>query len=320
MSSASSPTSSSTRRCRSTRRSSASRCPRCTRPRTSSASSTPSPKSIAARRFRTASRRSFRWPNRVSGTAVSDSPGRQQGRLGGVSRSPPGALPRRPGLRPAARRRGAARHRPARHPFWQHAERQAFLAERNGHVVGRIAAIIDRLTTSTTATGPASSASSNARMIPKRPARSSRRAAEWLAARGRDTIRGPVNPSLKGEFGVVVRGNDDPPAIMMAHTPARYGPLLEFDRPAKGPRLPRLRARQGRRYGPERELGHASRAQGPHPRPPSRTPHRPRDESRTSRRRSRTSTNSAIASARRCGASRRSPRPNSISSRIGSCA
>ena len=32
-----------------------------------------------------------------------------------------------------------------RHPFWQHAEREVFLARRNGRVVGRIAAIVDRL-------------------------------------------------------------------------------------------------------------------------------------------------------------------------------
>ncbi|HET7715681.1 MAG TPA: hypothetical protein VFK86_08645 [Bauldia sp.] len=116
---------------------------------------------------------------------------------------------------------------PARHPFYEHAERQAFLARRNGRVVGRVAAIIDRLhnehygdRTGFFGFFECEDDREAARALVVA-------AADWLAARGRDRIRGPVNPSLKGEFGVVVLGNDDPPAIMMAHTPARYGPLIE---------------------------------------------------------------------------------------------
>jgi hypothetical protein len=39
-------------------------------------------------------------------------------------------------------------------------------------------------------------------------------------------MRGPVSPSMKGEFGVVVEGNEAPPAVMMPHTPAWYASLL----------------------------------------------------------------------------------------------
>lgn len=115
----------------------------------------------------------------------------------------------------------------ARHPFWQHAERQAFLARRNGRVVGRVAAIIDRLHNQHYGDriGFFGFFECEDDLDAARALLAA--ASEWLAARGRDRIRGPVNPSLKGEFGVVVLGNDDPPAIMMAHTPARYGPLLE---------------------------------------------------------------------------------------------
>lgn len=115
----------------------------------------------------------------------------------------------------------------ARHPFWQHAERQALLARRDGRVVGRIAAIVDRLhnehygdRTGFFGFFECEDDREAARALIEA-------AGEWLRQRGLDTIRGPVNPSLKGEFGVLVLGNDDPPAIMMAHTPARYGPLLE---------------------------------------------------------------------------------------------
>ncbi len=35
-------------------------------------------------------------------------------------------------------------------------------------------------------------------------------------------MRGPVNPSMKSDFGVVVAGNELSPMIMMGHTPKRY--------------------------------------------------------------------------------------------------
>ncbi len=116
---------------------------------------------------------------------------------------------------------------PLRHPFWQHAERQAYLAERNGRVVGRVAAIIDRLHNQHYGDRTGFFGFFECEDDPEAARALLTTAAEWLSARGCDTIRGPVSPSLKGEFGVVVRGNDDPPAIMMAHTPAGHGPLLE---------------------------------------------------------------------------------------------
>lgn len=114
-----------------------------------------------------------------------------------------------------------------RHPFWEHAEREAFLARRSGRVVGRIAAIVDRLHNEHYDDKVGFFGFFECEDDPEAARALMTAAATWLGARGRDRIRGPVNPSLKGEFGVLVRGNDDPPAIMMAHTPARYGPLLE---------------------------------------------------------------------------------------------
>lgn len=114
-----------------------------------------------------------------------------------------------------------------RHPFWLHAERQPFLARRGRRVVGRIAAIVDRLHNEHYGDKVGFFGFFECEDDPEAARALLRAAAEWLAARGRDAIRGPVSPSLKGEFGVLVLGNDDPPAIMMAHTPRYYGPLLE---------------------------------------------------------------------------------------------
>ncbi len=54
-------------------------------------------------------------------------------------------------------------------------------------------------------------------------------ASEWLKNRGCDGLRGPVSPSMKSEFGIVVGGNDIPPSVMLAHTPVRYDTLLKQD-------------------------------------------------------------------------------------------
>ncbi len=114
-----------------------------------------------------------------------------------------------------------------RHPFWQHAEREAFLARRDGRVVGRVAAIVDRLHNEHYGDKVGFFGFFECTDDPEAARALMTAAAAWLGEKGCDRIRGPVSPSLKGEFGVLVRGNDDPPAIMMAHTPARYGPLLE---------------------------------------------------------------------------------------------
>lgn len=116
-----------------------------------------------------------------------------------------------------------------RNPFYQHAEMQAFLCYRDGRPVGRIAAIVDRLHQQyhqddvgffgffeTIDDQPVVHQLMSA-------------ATDWLQQRGCKAIRGPVNPSMKSDFGVLVEGHSHPPAIMMAHTPARYDQHLQAE-------------------------------------------------------------------------------------------
>jgi GNAT superfamily N-acetyltransferase len=51
-------------------------------------------------------------------------------------------------------------------------------------------------------------------------------AADWLRARGRDTLRGPIDYSLNYACGLLVDGFDSPPRIMMGHNPPYYERLL----------------------------------------------------------------------------------------------
>ncbi len=113
-----------------------------------------------------------------------------------------------------------------RNPFWQHAEYEAFVCWRGERPVGRIVAIVDRMHQEHYAdrTGFFGFFECHNDVAAARALIQA--AAAALTARGCDAMRGPVNPSLKGEFGVVVSGNDLPPAIMMAHTPAWYDDLL----------------------------------------------------------------------------------------------
>lgn len=114
-----------------------------------------------------------------------------------------------------------------RHPFYLHASRQAFICYQNNQPIGRIVAIKDDLhneyyqdrtgffgffecVDDTRAAGVLIEAAS-----------------DWLSQQGCDAIRGPVNPSMKSDFGVQVLGYDDPPFVMMAFNHDYYQKLLE---------------------------------------------------------------------------------------------
>jgi hypothetical protein len=114
-----------------------------------------------------------------------------------------------------------------KNPFFEHAEAEYFLAERNGEPVGRIAAIANRLHNEfhhdrvgffgffETVRDPAVAGA----LLDA--------AAAWLRARGLDTMRGPASFSTNDECGLLVDGFDTPPVLMMPHNPPWYLEVLE---------------------------------------------------------------------------------------------
>ena len=50
---------------------------------------------------------------------------------------------------------------------------------------------------------------------------------QWLADQGIHQLRGPVNPSLNYEVGLLIDGFDSPPTFMMTYNPPYYGRLIE---------------------------------------------------------------------------------------------
>lgn len=115
---------------------------------------------------------------------------------------------------------------PRKNPFFQHADIQLFLAWREGAVVGRIGAVDDRLHNETHRENVAMFGFFEA--ADESAAHSLFDAAEtWARARGRTALRGPINPSLNDNAGLLIDGFDTDSMIMMPHNPREYARFIE---------------------------------------------------------------------------------------------
>ncbi len=115
----------------------------------------------------------------------------------------------------------------AAHPFYQRNTSQSFLAVRDGQVCGRITAILNR--------------GHNERYEERRgffgffESVDDQQVANalldavriWLAEQGIYRLRGPTNPSMNYEVGLLIDGFDTPPMFMMTYNPPYYQKLLE---------------------------------------------------------------------------------------------
>ncbi|WP_108792047.1 N-acetyltransferase [Erythrobacter sp. Alg231-14] len=120
---------------------------------------------------------------------------------------------------------------PAKNPFFGHARAQLYIAHINGKPVGRISAHIDELALEMPPEqgfGPgtgmfgyldADSEEIAAKLIDT--------AQDWLREQGMTRIVGPISMSIWEEPGLLVRGQDHPPIIMMGHHPAHYAQWVE---------------------------------------------------------------------------------------------
>ena len=112
-------------------------------------------------------------------------------------------------------------------PFFEHGEAEYFLAERDARVVGRVAAVINRLHNEAhedtvgffgffecVADAEAAEALLS-------------HAAAWLAERGMTEMRGPMSFSVNEECGVLVEDFEQPPFLMMPYNRPYYDPLLK---------------------------------------------------------------------------------------------
>jgi hypothetical protein len=115
---------------------------------------------------------------------------------------------------------------PSKNPFFEHAEVALLLAVRADRVVGRVAAIDDRLHNQTHGDNLAMFGFFEA--ADEDAARALLGAAEdWARSRGRAAIRGPINPSLNESAGLLIDGFDSDPVLMMPHNPPAYAAYIE---------------------------------------------------------------------------------------------
>ena len=112
-------------------------------------------------------------------------------------------------------------------PFYKHATMELFLAERDGEVVGRIGAIIND--------NHNKEHSENIGFFgffesidDWDVARSLFDAARnWLKEKGVTAMRGPASPSVNDEYGLLIKGFDRVPAVLMTYNPPYYQKLVE---------------------------------------------------------------------------------------------
>ncbi|WP_324261964.1 N-acetyltransferase [Altererythrobacter sp. H2] len=120
---------------------------------------------------------------------------------------------------------------PDRNPFFGHARVQLFLAERGGRAVGRISAHIDEMALAMPAEqgfGPGTGMFGYFDAEDEAVAHALlARASEWLRAQGMTRVLGPISLSIWEEPGLLVRGQDHAPMIMMGHHPASYHGWIE---------------------------------------------------------------------------------------------
>jgi GNAT superfamily N-acetyltransferase len=113
------------------------------------------------------------------------------------------------------------------HPFYDQAERQAFLALRGGQAVGRVLAILNHAHNRFHREQRGFFGFFESVDDPEVAQGLFAAVREWFAARGITAIRGPMNPSMNYECGLLIEGFDTPPFFMMTHNPPYYQRLIE---------------------------------------------------------------------------------------------
>ena len=127
---------------------------------------------------------------------------------------------------PPLRRDERRRLDKAHNPFLEHAEMQMWLARRDGQVVGRVAAIEDRLHNDTHGEQVAWFGFLEAVDAPV-TADLLRVVEQWGRSRNCRVVRGPVNPSLNESAGLLLDAFDLDPCILMPFNPPSYPRFVE---------------------------------------------------------------------------------------------
>ncbi|MFA6457428.1 MAG: hypothetical protein WCW40_11445 [Bacteroidota bacterium] len=113
-----------------------------------------------------------------------------------------------------------------KNPFYKHSRMELYLAERDGSVIGRIGAIVndnhnkehnDKVGFFGFFECINDQVVANALFDA---------AKKYLLSQGMNAMRGPANPSVNDEYGLLVDGFDSPPVVLMTYNPKYYETLI----------------------------------------------------------------------------------------------
>jgi GNAT superfamily N-acetyltransferase len=114
-----------------------------------------------------------------------------------------------------------------KHPFFDHAEADFFIARRNGQPVGIIAAILNHRHNEFHEENVAHFGVFEVLNDPEAAKLLLDTAVTWAKDHHTDKILGPMNLSTNDECGLLVDGFDSPPVVMMTYNPPYYVDFLE---------------------------------------------------------------------------------------------
>ena len=116
---------------------------------------------------------------------------------------------------------------PGKNPFFEHARARLWVAYRGLQPVGRISAQIDDLHQQRYHDGVGYFGMLEAENEPALVSTLLVAAEKWLRENQMTTVRGPFNLGINEECGLLVKGFDTPPRIMMGHARPYYAAAIE---------------------------------------------------------------------------------------------
>ena len=109
-----------------------------------------------------------------------------------------------------------------KNPFFTHSDAELFLAQKNGKVVGRIAAILNNNHNKTHNEKTGFFGFFESLNEPEAAKKLLDSAESWVKEKGMSSLRGPANFSTNDTCGFLSEGFDSSPVIMMTYNPKYY--------------------------------------------------------------------------------------------------
>jgi len=114
-----------------------------------------------------------------------------------------------------------------KNPYFEHAEVELFLAERDGEPVGRLSAQVDERWDSFQGGRDGLFGFFDSEHDPQVASALFEAASDWLSERGRQRLLGPMDFTTNDECGLLIEGYDEPSMILEPWHPPYYRELIE---------------------------------------------------------------------------------------------